>query len=720
MVQVTATRPTADRPPPAVTGDLIIATDVGGTCTDTVIFQPDGGVVLGKRLSTPPDYAAGVLDSVRSAAEAKGLDLETLFARTRLFIHGSTVVDNTVFERAGARTGLVTTEGFEDTLLITRGAYGRWGGLSEDRLKHPVHTDRAPPLVPGDRIAGVPERVDYKGAVIRPLDEAATERALRRLIDQGAEAIAVSFLWSFKAPEHERAVRDILARIAPEAYCTLSSDIAPAPGEYERTSTAVINAYAGRVVRDYLTDLEGRLSAHGYAGPLMVMQGYGGLLPAAQAADRAIGMLECGPAAGVIGSRALGEVLGQPNIIAADMGGTTFKVSVIQNGTIEYALEPMVDRFHYTQPKIEVVSIGAGGGSIISLEADSLAPRVGPRSAGSRPGPACYGLGGDEPTLTDVFMLVGYMDPSVFLGGAMTLDPEAARQVFARKVAEPMGRSVEAAAIGVYKVAAAQITDLVHEITVERGLDPRDFVLHVFGGSCGMLAGAFATELGLRRFVLPYTASVNCAFGLISADVAHEYMATRVVPVPADPDEIEAIFAPMAAEGRRQLASEGFTPDRMAFERSIDLRYGRQVNELRTVVSGDGPIDAGALEALAGDFEALYERRFGKGSAYREAGIEMTRFRLTARGLLDRAAGPSPTEVADGEAAVAAPSGVRRAYSVRDDAMIDMPLFDFEHLTVGAEVRGPAIVHTPITTLVLQAGQVGRLDGRRNIIVDQD
>lgn len=697
--------------------DLIIATDVGGTCTDTVIFVPSAPIILGKRLSTPPDYATGVLDSIGSAAAAMGIDLPTLFARTRLFIHGSTVVDNTVFERVGARTGLITTQGFEDTLLVTRGAYGRWAGLSEDRLKHPVHTERAPALVAADCIAGVPERVVYKGAVIRPLDDEATERALRHLVDsRKVEALAVSFLWSFNAPEHERQVKRVLERIAPEVYCSLSSDIAPIPGEYERTSTTVINAYAGRVVRDYLTDLERLLARNGYDGPVMVMQGYGGLLPSDSAAERAIGMLECGPAAGVIGSRALGQMLDQPNVIATDMGGTTFKVSVIQDGVIEYAIEPMVDRFHYTQPKIEVVSIGAGGGSIISVEADTGAPRVGPRSAGSRPGPVCYGLGGEDPTLTDVFMLVGYMDPAVFLGGAMTLDPVAARHVFEDKVAARMGMPVEEAAIGVYRVAAAQITDLVHEITVERGLDPRDFVLHVFGGSCGMLAGAFAAELGIRRFVLPYTASVNCAFGLISADVAHEYMATALLPLTSDAGHAEAIFAPMAEQARAQLATEGFDADHIVIERSVDLRYGRQVHELRTPIAGDAPFDATALARLANDFEALYERRFGKGAAYREAGIEMTRFRLTARGVLDRHAPLAEAMVSEDSSG--ARSGIRRAYSVEAGGMIDMPLFDFERLRPGNAVTGPAIVHTPITTLVLQAGQTGKVDALRNIIVD--
>jgi N-methylhydantoinase A len=702
-----------------VTGvtNLVVATDVGGTCTDTVVFVPGRPVVLGKVLSTPPDFATGVLNSIGSAAAAMGLDLGELLRRTRLFIHGSTVVDNAILTRSGARVGLVTTEGFEDTLLVTRGAYGRWGGLPEDRIKHPVHTDRARPLVDPDCIVGVPERVDYKGAVLRPLDTAATERALRYLIEEKkVDAIAVCLLWSFYAPEHERTVKRLLSRMAPHVHCTLSCDIAPVIGEYERTSTTVINSYAGRIVNDYLTALEQLLGDAGYTGALMVMQGYGGLLPARIAAERAIGMLECGPAAGVIGSRALGTLLGQPDVIATDMGGTTFKVSVIQNGQIDYAREPMIDRFHYTQPKIEVISLGAGGGSIISLEPGSKAPRIGPQSAGSVPGPVCYGLGGIEPTLTDVFLLSGYMDPAVFLGGTMTLDVGAARRVFADKIATPLGLSVEEAATGVLRVAAAQIADLIREATVERGLDPRDFVLHAFGGSCGMLAGLFAAELGVRQVVVPYTASVNCAFGLISADIVHEYSTTQLVSVPADPAAVNGIFAPMMAQAKAQLEAEGFAADRIRFGWSVDMRYGRQVHELTTPVHAPKPLDAAGLNGLVDDFEALYERKFGRGSAYREAGIEMTVFRLTATGLLDR---PDfvPAPLGSSDSAVAR-AGQRAAFVEATGAMDAVDIFDFERLAPGHVIGGPAIVHTPITTVVLQAGQTGRVDAYRNIVID--
>ncbi len=695
----------------------VLATDVGGTCTDTVVFAVGEPIHLGKALSTPPDFADGVLDSIQSAADAMGLDRAELLARTKLFTHGSTVVDNTLLTRSGARTGLITTEGFEDTLLVTRGAYGRWAGLSEDRIKHPVKTERAPPLVPGDRIRGVPERVDYKGAVIRELDEAAVEAAVRHLVEtMDVEALAVTFLWSFYNSDHERRVREIIARVAPQTFVSLSSDIAPVPGEYERTSTTVINAYAGHMASDYITNLQTQLSGQGYDGPLLVMQGYGGLLPASEAAGRAVGMIECGPAAGVIGSQYLGDLMGDKDVIAADMGGTTFKVGVIQDGELEFAREPMVDRYHYVAPKIEVVSIGAGGGSIVSLEPRTNVPRVGPQSAGARPGPVCYGFGGTEPTLTDVMTLIGYMEPERFLGGTITLDIEAARTAFKAKIADPMGKNVEEAAFGIYRVAAAQITDLIHEITVERGLDPRDFVLHAFGGSCPLLAGVFGQELSVRRVIVPYTAAVNCAFGLVSADIVHEYSVTTTRPVPTPADEINDLFAPLIERARAQLSDEGFSDDRISLEWSVDLRYGRQVHEVTTPVHATTPLDEEGFQALVADFEALYERKYGKGSAYRDAGMEMTMFRLAARGRMTR---PEIIAEALGDTDPAAAHIGRRAIFVdARGTMEDADIYDFERLTPGNVVAGPAVIHTPITTIVVQDAQTGRMDEYRNIVIE--
>lgn len=696
-------------------GKFVVAVDVGGTCTDCVVFRAGEPLRIGKSLSTPPDFARGVLDSVRAAA-APGVGLEELLRDTRLFLHGSTVVDNTLFTRDGSVTGLITTAGFEDSLIVTRGAYGRWSGQPEEIIKHPVATERPAPLVPRARIRGVRERVDHKGAVLEALDEASAESAIRELLDEGVRAIAVCLLWSFRNPAHERRIRELIRMLDPGVEVSISCEVAPVPGEYERSSTTVINAYAVDVTRAYLDELSRLLRDLRYRGPLLVMQGYGGLVPVAEAASRPVGMIECGPAAGMIGARFLGGVLGEENIIAADMGGTTFKVGVIRNGEFDYAREPMVDRYHYVASKLEVVSIGAGGGSIVSVEAHTGRPKIGPRSAGARPGPVCYGRGGLEPTLTDVAAIVGYMDPHTFLGGTIALDIAAARAVFAEKVAQPLRMGVEEAAIGIYRIAAAQLSDLVRNVTVERGLDPRDFVLHAFGGSCGLFAGAFARELGIRRVLVPFTASVNCAFGMVAADVVHNYAVVQPTPAPLSAGEINRILQPMADAALRQLADEGFAEKDTLLEWAVDLRYRRQVHQVTTPLRARLPVNAAAAETLLGDFERLYEQRYGRGSAYGAAGIELVIFRLKASGVMARPQSkPLP---AAGEDASAARVGERPVFVEAAGGLSPAAIYDFERLKPGNQVRGPAVIQSPITTIVVQSGDLARVDGYRNLVLE--
>jgi N-methylhydantoinase A len=697
--------------------DYVIAVDVGGTCTDCVVYRAGEPVHIGKAFSTPPDFAQGVVDSVRVTAQTTGLGLSEILGRTRLFLHGSTVVDNSIITRDGSRTGLITTAGFQDTLIVTRGAYGRWSGQPEEVIKNPVMTTRPEPLVPRARIMGVHERIDSRGNVVVALDEAGAEAAVRRLIrEHDVEAIAVCLLWSFRNPRHERRVRDIIRRVAPGVHVSISSDVAPVLGEYERSSTTAINAFAGRITQSYLVDLQQLLSKSGYGGTLLVMQGYGGLVPVEEAGLRPVGMIECGPAAGVVSAQFLSRTLQEPNVIATDMGGTTFKVSVIQNGEFDYAREPIVDRLHYMASKIDVASIGAGGGSIVSVDPRTRRPLVGPRSAGARPGPICYGRGGEEPTLTDVAAIIGYMDPGSFLGGTIRLDVEQAEAIFADKVARPLGMGAEEAAAGIYRVAAAQIADLIREVTVERGLDPREFDIHSFGGSCSLFAGAFAKELAVKRVVVPFTASVNCAFGMVAADVIHEYARVEPMSPPIDMVALNGLLKPMAEQARARLAEEGFAEERTAFEWSVELRYRRQVHQIATPLRGSPPFDDRAIQALLAEFEQLYERRYGRGSAFRGAGVELVTFRLRARGLVDAPRPvPEPLGAADPEAAE------MRSRIIYDDgvgAMMPGKIYDFQRLRPGHVVRGPAVIHTPITTIVVQSRQTGRVDQFRNVVVE--
>ena len=695
----------------------VVAVDVGGTCTDCVVLRDGEPIRFGKALSTPPRFALGVLDSVRVTAADMGIALEQLLAQTRLFLHGSTVVDNAIFTREGARTGLITTAGFEDTLLVTRGAYGRWSGQSEEAIKHPVASNRPVSLVPHARIAGVRERVDYKGAIVQPLDERDVEVAVERLVGkEQVEAIGVCLLWSFRNSEHEQRVRKIVNRLAPHVHVAISSEVAAVPGEYERTSATVIDAYVGRVTQAYLAELTGLLGESGYGGPVLVMQGYGGLVPIAEAAARPVGMIECGPAAGVVGAQHLAGILGDKNVIAADMGGTTFKVGVIQDGRFEYAREPMVDRYHYIAPKIDLLSIGAGGGSIVDVDRRTLRPTIGPASAGARPGPICYGLGGSRPTLTDVAALMGYMDPDTFLGGTIRLDFNRARSIFAEQIARPLGMEVNEAAIGIYRVAVAKIADLIRNVTVERGLDPREFVLHSFGGSGGLFAGAYAQDLSIRRVIIPHTAAVLCAFGMVAADVLHDYSVVRPMPMPVEPAQVDAVLVPMAERARRQLAEEGFAAERIALEWLVEMRYRRQVHRVSTPLRGDLPVTAAALDRLQAEFEQLYERRYGPGSSYRAAGIELVTFRLKAHGLMQRPQ-IEPSRVGGADPS-RAERGRRPILLTEDGGMRTVTVYDFERLDPGNVVRGPTVIHSPITTVVVHSRQIGRMDGLRNLILE--
>jgi N-methylhydantoinase A len=448
----------------------------------------------------------------------------------------------------------------------------------------------------------------------------------------------------------------------------------------------------------------------------MVMQGYAGLLPAAEAAQRAVGMIESGPAAGVIAARFLGELMGDRNVIAADMGGTTFKVSVVQNGRLEYAREPMVGRYHYLAPKIEVFSIGVAGGSVISLDPVTNVPIVGPRSAGARPGPVCYGLGGTEPTLTDVLLLIGYLDPKAFLGGSVSLDLAAARRAFKAQIADPLGMAAEDAAIGIYQIAAAQIVDLIHKITVERGLDPRDFVIHAFGGTCGLLAGTFAPELNVKRAIIPYTASVNCALGLVAADVVHEYAVTQMISAAPSPATINALYAPMVERALTELRAEGFAEDRIHLQWSIDARYRRQVHNVTTPVNARTPLDQDGVRQVIEDFKQLYEQIYGRGAAFRGADIEMTAFRLTARGLMARP--QLEKSKSEGASPIGAQIGERDIFVPARKGMVRTPLYDFLKLRAGNIIAGPAIIQTPITTIAVQDRQTARIDCLRNVVLE--
>lgn len=692
-----------------------IAIDIGGTCTDCVAIHSSGRFSLAKTFSTPPDFSVGIMDGLRALASAGGEQLDDLLGSTDLFLHSTTVAENAIADGSMTTAGLITTKGFEDTLLATRGGYGRWSGLTEAEKRDPINTSKPPPLIPRELIRGVEERAGATGGRAIAPDEDDIAAAIEELVAAGVDAIGVCLLWSFAAPDAERLVEAAVKRLRPGVFVTSSHRIAPTLGEYERTSTTALNARLGPVVGEYLTRLRRGLEEHGFAGQLLVMQAYGGLLPMAEASARPIGMIESGPVGGLLGSKDVGESLGIRNVIAADMGGTTFKVGVVRDGLIEYERDSLAFRYHFAAAKFDIASLGLAGGSIISVDPATGAPSIGPRSAGSFPGPVCYGHGGVEPTITDVDAILGFLNPDFFLGGDRALDVEAARHAFDEKVARPLGMTVQQAAPRIYRLANSMFFDMLHKTTVQRGLDPRRFSLVSIGGTAGMHVTSYAAMLGVERVIIPRTASVHSAAGLIYSDIVHEEQVTRPSRLPIPAEDIASIFDDLECRILDQLHRDGFGSDAIDIIRSIDMRYAQQSHIVTVPVEGSHMFDQPALDKTVDRFEDLYRERYGRESGYRDAGIELVSFRVRGIGRVDKPM-PGPERL-DRDDPKDAFLGRRSAWVDDLGEFREIDGYSFDGLRPGNIVRGPAIVWTPITTIVLRSTDTALVDGHANLIL---
>ncbi|MCW2959139.1 MAG: hypothetical protein JWP18_1942 [Solirubrobacterales bacterium] len=697
----------------------VIAVDIGGTFTDCVVLRADGRASVAKAFSTPPDFSQGILDAVSVVANDLGITVGELLAATNLFLHSTTVAENALVDGTLAEGALLTTSGHEDTLGAMRGGYGRWSGLTDDEKRNVIDTDKPPPIIDRSLIYGVGERVDRAGEVLRRADTAEIERAVRDAVESGAEALGVSLLWSFANPENELAVRDVVQRLYPDLFFTMSHEVAPILGEYERTATVALNVRLGPVVRRYLDRLATRLHDHDFAGTLLVFQAHGGLLPFETAAQRPVGMLESGPVSGLVGAADQGRQMGFNNIIAADMGGTTFKAGVVRDGSIEYQREPMVLRYHYALPKMDLVSLGLAGGSVIHVDEKTGLPQIGPRSAGSYPGPVCYDHGGEEPTITDVDAILGYLNPDFFVGGRAGMNIEKARQVFTDKVAKPLGMETIEAAAAIYKLANSLFFDLLHKATVQRGIDPRDFALFSFGGTAGMHVAAYGKELGVNPIVVPHAASVQGAYGLAISDVVHEEQITKPTRMPGHTQVVGEMFCRLGDNVRDQLRSDGFADDSVSVQYSVDISYRRQVHILTVPVTlsaaGGTLVTERDLEEAVDRFEVLYRQKYGEGSGYREAGVELVTFRARGTGLLPKvepeSGEPGPADASD------ALIETRTAWVAENERLEEVPGYSFDKLRPGHVLTGPAIIWTPITTVVVNPSHLVRVDEHRNLVL---
>jgi N-methylhydantoinase A len=692
-----------------VADEYQVGIDIGGTFTDVVILDPASGQLsLGKRLTSTDNPARAVTEVLREMLERDGVAARQVVKA----IHGTTLVTNLIIERKGASTGLLTSRGFRDALEIGR----------EMRYDiYDIFLELPRPLVPRRQRLEVAERLDHRGQVLTPLTPEEAERAVSRLLALGVESAAISLLHSFRNPAHERMLRDLILAKRPGFPVSLSSEVAPEVREYERTSTTVANAYAMPAVRRYMEILEKGLAELGMGGRLYIILSNGGITSPQTAGRYPIRLLESGPAGGALAAAWVGKQTGQANIISFDMGGTTAKTCIIQNGDPLRVNEFEVGRVYRFKkgsglpvkiPVIEMIEIGAGGGSIASIGPLGLL-KVGPESAGADPGPACYGRGGKEPTVTDADLILGYLDPHFFLGGEMQLDPKLAEAALREKIAGPLNMSLERAAWGVHEVVNENMANASRIHAVEKGIDPRRFSLVAFGGAGPVHAYQVAEKLRLETIVVPAAAGVCSAFGFLLApmsfDLSRSYI-TRLEELQWG--RLNSIYAELEAQGRELLLDAGVASPDMQFIRSADMRYAGQGFEISVALPADqyGP---GQLEefrrAFEKDYQDIYQRLCP------EIPIEGVNWRLVATG-------PRPqigagTWWSRGASLGEALKGRRRIYLPGPGRYEEAPVYDRYRLPVGVKFDGPAVVEERESTLVMNGPGTAWVDPLGSLMV---
>jgi len=668
-----------------------IGVDVGGTFTDVVAIASDGTETLAKAASTPADQSEGVIAGLANLAEALRLPLAELLQRTERIVHGTTVATNALLERRGARVAMLTTEGHRDVIEMRE-------GLKPERydLRLPVPE----PLVPRSLRIPVRERLRADGRVEVPLDHASLDAAIGRARAAGADSVAICFLHAWRDPAHEHAAAKAVAAALPGVFVTCSADVLPQIKEFERFSTTAVNAYVGPVVSGYLARLAGRLETAGYHGPLFVILSHGGVAPVEEAARLAVGTALSGPAGGVAAAVALArQGLGQ-DLVTFDMGGTSTDIALVAGGEAALGRGRMVGGERIALESLDIVTLGAGGGSIAHLGAGGTM-QVGPRSAGAVPGPACYGQGGEEPTVTDANLVLGYLDPDNFLGGRKRLDLPAAERAVAGLAAR-LGIAPMDCAAGIHALVNARMADGVRVATVRRGVDPRDFALLGFGGAAGLHATAVARELGLRRAVVPVFAAGLSAWGMLQSDLRYEVAQSAIGAGGMPPEaELRDLFAALERQGRARMA--GWYTGEVAVLRSADMRYGEQVFEIAVPLDG---VDWAAAE-LGPQLRAAFHARHRALFTYDlpEEEVVLVNARVAVVGRLPAVA--SAARLA-GEPAV--PAGERRIRLEADECVV--PVFRFEALAPDQPLSGPAIVESGTTTVLLRPGDTARMDRR--------
>ena len=694
-----------------------IGVDGGGTFTDCTAMDDAGRLYHSKAATTKDDFAKGMFEALGALAEGCGISVSELVSSTERFSLGTTVGTNLLVERRGARTGLLATAGHGDAILIMRGT-GRTAGLELEYSFHPQATNKPTPLVPRALIKEIDERVDCMGQKVVPLDEAAVEAAVRELVErEHVEAIAITFLWSFKNPAHELRALEIVRAVAPGVYVSCSHQVAPRMGEYERTVATVINSYIAPASAAYFHRAADTLHEAGLRQPLLIMQVSGGVLPATKAAEIPLTSLGSGPVGGIIGSLSLARQLGHKNIIATDMGGTSFEVGLIIAGEALVGDEKIVGQYRYRQPQLQTESIACGGGSLARFDPHSRSIRVGPESAGADPGPVCYLRGGTEPTVTDADLVLGLLSADSFLGGRMPLDRDAAVRAVAGLGAQ-VGLGPAETAAGIVRINNARAAELIRQQTVVRGYDPRDFLVYAYGGAGPLHAFAFAKELGVKGVVVPLGngASTLSAYGCSTSNLVLNMEREEIFFAPFPPARMNALLAELEKQARDSMRDMGRSPGEVEIERYGLVRYSGQWLHSLLVRIPDGELTSGGLDGVVDEFRSMYDSLYGQGAGLVSQGVEMFTVRIHAVVRLQRP--PQATETDFSQAIPdAARLGTREIFWPDRMERLESPIYDGVRLHHGNRVEGPAIVELPFTSIPVGVDQVLECDAFGNLML---
>jgi N-methylhydantoinase A len=694
-------------------GSWRIGVDIGGTFTDGVLWDSDGAaMVVAKVSSTPSDLSQAFLEVVRRLLKSGGIE----GAEVGYLAHGTTIATNAVIDRQLARTGLITTAGFRDVLEIAR-------QVRPD--PYDVFTEKPPPLVSRDLCLEVRGRIDANGRQLEPLSEVDVLAAAERLKEAGVEAVAVCLLHSYRNPEHEQRLGDLLTEALPGIPISLSSELTKEFREFPRACTAAINAGLVPIVSGYLARIQQALEGVGVRSDYRVMQSNGGVISVELARESPVRILESGPAAGVMGAAYLGRQIGEPNLISFDMGGTTAKLGLVRNGEPEMVRQFEVGRdanqsrkwftgatgYPIMTSAVDLIEIGAGGGSVAWLDSGGML-RVGPHSAGADPGPACYGRGGTAPTITDANLVLGRLDPEFFLGGEIKLDREASARAVGH-IATGLGLSLEEAAQGIIEIADAAMVRAMRVVSVQRGYDPRDFALVAFGGAGPVHAVALAAAMSIARVIVPTRPGLASAIGLLVTDLKHEYSVTRVEKTQsADPAAMEAAFARLESEGRRTLQREGVEERAMSVLRHVDIRYIGQSYELTLPVESR-PVDSAEVQRLGHHFHAAHEQSYGYAEATEPT--EIVNLRVTALGTVAKP-GLLAGAANDGSGGPA-PRSARRPIFFKNLGYVESAVVGRAGLRPGDSVAGPAAVESADSTVLVHPGWVATVDSASNLVI---